>query len=664
MKQINPRADLGTFTFLKNYARFLPEQNRRENRDESIDRMMDMHVEKYADVPSIESLVAPIRKALKDKKMLGSQRSLQFGGSAILRKEMRIYNCSYSFFDRVEFLSQAVWLLLCGCGTGFSVQKHHIAKLPKLAAPKQRDGKVTYFVQDSIEGWADAFHVLFESYVPNNNKNNWAQIRFDYSQIRPEGSVISSSSSKAPGAKALKEALENVRGVLDAVAERGGEIRPIDAYDMVMHAAMCVRAGGIRRSATIALFSPDDEEMTSAKTGNWFADNPQRRLSNNSALLVRKTASRADFHRLMESTQHFGEPGFFFSSSTEHGTNPCAEIGLDPVDERTGETGWAMCNLTSVNVGGCRDEAEFLDVCYLAGALGTLQAGYTSTDYLGPTTKYILERDSLLGVSLTGMADRPDLAFNPELLRAGVDLVRSANIGFAAMIGIPTAARLTTVKPEGSGSLDLCAGNGIHPHHHHRYLRHVEAGKPGDPLVEHIRKFVPEAIVPSAYNPEEVKIVFPIDLGSAPQWLKRDTTALSHLEKVKLVQENWVLPGTVRGNLTHNVSNTIQVGPDEWAEVEDYVWKHRDTFGGVAMLGASGDLDYEQAPFIEVLDPDEIHEKYRYDPIRREKAWNVRKQWLSLMSAWQLIDWAGLLETSDRSGGVEVVACAGGACSF
>jgi len=1037
VQKINPRADLGTFTFLKNYARFVPEKRRRETPSEAIDRMMDMHDTKYARVEGIHRLTKDIRKALKDKKMLGSQRALQFGGGAMLRSEMRMFNCAYSFFDRPEFLSEAVWLLLCGCGTGFSVQKHHVAKLPRLQPPTEwmPEGFFPpHVVGDSIEGWADAFDVLLRSYI-----HGTVSVRFDYSKVRPEGAALSSSSAKAPGPKPLRDSLEAVRKLLDRVVADGGTIRPIDAYDIVMHAAMCVRAGGIRRSATIALFSPDDTEMATAKTGDWFSENPQRRLSNNSALLVRATASPHEFHQLMESTQSFGEPGFFFSNSTEHGTNPCfspdmriatdqglvrlrdvlgeslnvvtdarvtktsvgqgldgvilrkalpvrwtqtnaevfevrtehghrikatanhtfittqgrkqlkdlttddvvllptggafgtdldynsglvlgsltgdgclstdrfafldlwepdfalkdvlraayqavvppaqngraysedwfnqpstmngvakvriggvrlrrwidatapelknqvpekiftgtrdavrgylqglyaadgsvqltgqalsataslrlssihedlllgvqtllssfgvvsriynrreagnrslpdgkggckdypcatnyeliisrpnmitfereigligpkadrlrevlinrgmacqrperfvsrvasvtsvgredvmcltepetnsvvvqgvvvgqcAEIGLDPVDERTGQTGWAMCNLTSVNVGGCRDEADFLDTCFLASALGTLQAGYTSTGYLGATTKYILERDALLGVSLTGMADRPDLAFDAALLRAGVDVVKMANIVWAEKLGIREAARLTTVKPEGSGSLSLEAGNGIHPHHHDRYLRYVEGGKPGDPLVEHIRKFVPEAVVQSAYNPDEVKILFPIDLGSRPQWLKRDTSAISHLEKVKLVQENWVLPGTRRGELTHNVSNTIQVGPDEWSQVEDFIWSNRATFGGVALLGATGDLDYVQAPFIEVLTPAEIRAKYGNDPARRRKSWEARRTWLKLMAAWQHIDWTSLTESDDLSGGLEIVACAGGACSF
>lgn len=654
---INPRQDLANFVFLKNYARFRPDLQRRETWDEASKRVMDMHRTKYG-IALADTVYNDVEAALKAKQILPSMRSFQFGGDAILRKHMRIFNCSYSFFDRPRFLAEAVWLLLCGTGVGFSVQKHHVGKLPHLVGPNHHDA-TKHVVDDSIEGWADAFDVLLQSYIAGS-----AVVRFDYSKVRPEGAALSSSSAKAPGPKPLRDSLEAVRALLERVVGFGGVIAPIDAYDMVMHAAMCVRAGGVRRSATIALFSPDDDAMMQAKTGDWFVNNSQRRLSNNSALLVRATASQDEFTKLLGFTKDFGEPGFFFSNSTEHGTNPCAEIGLDPVDERTGETGWAMCNLTSVNVAACPDPETFYHACSMTAMLGTLQAGYTNPDYLGETTRYILERDSLLGVSLTGMADNPAIAFNETCLAFGAKLVGMTNRAISAAIGIRHAARLTTVKPEGTGSLALGVGNGVHPHHSRRYLRHVEGGKMTDPLVAFVAKHIPEAVVPSAYTTGEYKLVFPIDLGEAPQWYKAETTALDHLAKVKLVYEAWVKPGTDRGDLTHNVSNTIVVRPDEWAAVGDFVWSNRQSFGGVAMLGSSGDLDYPQAPFVEVLDEAEVRVKYPTDVIRATKALTVLEQYRQLKSKWAALPWADLREDHDEAGGVEVVACAGGACSF
>jgi ribonucleoside-triphosphate reductase len=657
MLSSDPRQDLAQFVFLKNYARFRPDLQRRETWDEASKRVVDMHRRKYGAL--LDDLTYnDIERALKNKEILPSMRSFQFGGDAILRKNMRIFNCSYSFFDRPRFLAEAVWLLLCGTGVGFSVQKHHIAKLPRLIGPNHHD-TIKHVVDDSIEGWADAFDVLLQSYIAGS-----AVVRFAYSQVRPEGAPLSSSSAKAPGPKPLRDSLEAVRALLERVVGFGGVIEPIDAYDMVMHAAMCVRAGGVRRSATIALFSPDDEAMMQAKTGDWFVTNSQRRLSNNSALLVRATASRDEFAKLLGFTKDFGEPGFFFSNSTEHGTNPCCEIQLDPVDERTGTTGWAMCNLTSVNVAACKDLDSFLRACGNAAALGTLQAGYTNTDYLGPTSQYIIERDALLGVSLTGMADNPTLAFDYNALRFGAHRIKTVNFTVARYIGIRSAARLTTVKPEGTGSLALGVGNGIHPHHSRRYLRHVEGGKLTDPLVAFIKKHIPEAVVPSAYARDEYKIVFPVDLGEGPLWLKAETSAVEHLGKVKFVYENWVQPGTTRGDLTHNVSNTIVVRPEEWAAVGEFVWENKQSFGGVAMLGSSGDLDYPQAPFVEVLDEYQIREKYPDDVVRATKALCVLEDFRQLRAKWVALPWSALREDHDEAGGVEVVACAGGACAF
>ncbi len=874
------RKTLADFTFSTKYARYLKHARRRENFPEAVRRMIAMHEKKFAGNSMVLHMLKAIEKSILNHKLLGSQRALQFGGEPIERKNMRMYNCAFSFADRPRFFAEAIWLLLCGSGVGFSVQKHHVARLPGIQRPLTTKKSVT--IEDSIEGWADAFDHLINSYF-----NGTETVVFDYSAIRPAGSELSTGSGKAPGPQPLREALEQCRKLLNRCIEDGQtRLRPIDVYDIVMHGSGAVRAGGIRRSATICLFSVDDTEMINAKTGDWYKTNKQRARSNNSAVVHRSKATKEQFEDLFESIRQFGEPGFFFVNDEDEGTNPCVPAGTEiltregylPIDELvdkqvdvwngfewsevtpavtghdqplvnvtlssgqslvcteyhefvlsdgtrvkakdlqngmaliktdmpvigegkvatrifgrrevpigyslkdrihwfdkivsvdgkirddsslfvscdfemsrkmqkmlttmgvtstaaydglsvcssqirklhdlgihtpqhskklrsrsdqsddvvvtsvesageaatvycftepkrnmgtfegvvTGQcveiglkaylemldgtrvSGWAMCNLTTANMGACETPDEFYQVVGQASVLGTLQASYVDTTYLGEVTKKILERDALLGVSLTGMADCP-FAFDPEVLKKAAEIAVKTNVIVANSIGINSAARVTTVKPEGTGSLVLRAGNGIHPHHARRYIRNVQSSA-SDPIVKMIAKEIPEAISPCAWEASDVCVSFPIDLGNGELWLKEDTNPLDHLNKVKLVQENWVSPGKTRDTLTHNVSNTIVVGQDDWESVKEYLWENRASFGGVSLLGASGDLDYAQAPFV------------AYDGTGDRSA--VQKQFDTLSSKWKDIDFSGVLEEEDATNLLDNVACAGGACIF
>jgi ribonucleoside-triphosphate reductase len=610
---------LQDYTFTSKYARYLKDLKRRETWSEAVERVRDMHLRRY---PQIKEQIEWAFEQSRQKRVLGSQRALQFGGSAIEKKNARIYNCIASYCDRLRFFQECFWLLLCGCGTGFSVQKHHIERLPNFSSKwleKQTiKPKKVYQIPDSIEGWADASGVLISSYFGGGNFPEFegTEVLFDYGLIRPEGAPLNSSSGKAPGPEPLKKALEKVRSLLnDCIANEQTRLKPINAYDMVMHFSDAVLSGGVRRSATICLFSPDDMEMAMAKTGNWFIDNPQRGRSNNSALLVRGKTTKEEFEKLMSYVREFGEPGFVWADSTELVVNPCVEIGLYPVDIETGETGWEACNLCEINGKKCKTEEDFEIACKAAAIIGTCQAGYSDLTYLGETSKRILEREALLGVSITGMMDNPDILLNPEIQRKMAKVILDVNEEIANKIGINPTARATCVKPAGTTSCILGTASGIHPHHAMRYIRRSQ-GNYLEPPLQHFKKSNPIAVEKSVWsaNGTDEVVAFCIEVPKGAK-TKNDIDAKTLLEYVKLTQENWVTAGTrpercTQPWLTHNVSNTITVREDEWDVVTDFIYDNRQHFCGVSLLSISGDKDYPQAPFTAIHTPVEIAKMY------------------------------------------------------
>jgi ribonucleoside-diphosphate reductase alpha chain len=314
--------------FYTGYSRWIDNENRYETWDESVERVMNMHRKKYASImsPQLEEYIQFAEKLYKKKKVVGSQRNLQFGGEQIFKHELKSYNCAWTYIDRVEAFQETMYALLCGVGVGFSVQFHHIEKLPKIKKRNLKKSKV-HVIDDSIEGWAEAFGVLISSFMEGDvpfPQYQGCHVAFDFSEIRPKGSYISGG-FKAPGPDGIRHSLNKCEDLLEKEVHQNKEhisIRPIVAYDYIMHMADAVLSGGVRRSATLCVFSKDDVEMMNAKIGNWFVNNPQRGRSNNSAILVRDEVTRDEFHTLMESTKAYGDPGFIFSSNTEQGFNP------------------------------------------------------------------------------------------------------------------------------------------------------------------------------------------------------------------------------------------------------------------------------------------------------------------------------------------------------
>lgn len=649
-KKPDPKA-VSDYIHASKYARYRPELGRREVYAETVARVEEMHIGRF---PEFRSEIEWAFDLVRQQKVLPSMRSLQFAGRSILQQNNRMFNCSYGLIDRLDAFSEAMFLLLCGCGVGYSVQFEHVDKLPPIGYV---DGKKIrhHVVADSIEGWADALKALVHSY------QDGVYLEVSYHAIRPAGSPLKTSGGRAPGHMKLKESIERVRKVLDGA--QGRKLRPIEAHRVLCHAADAVLSGGIRRSAMIALFSLDDSEMMNCKTGNWFTKEPWFSNANNSVSLKRDDVKKKQFRRIFEMTKQFGEPGFYFTSDHDVGCNPCGEISLNPklvVDDElksrmeakgvvleVGQTftGWAFCNLCEINAAKFTSLSDFTEAAKAATIIGTLQASYTKMPYLGWVSEEIADREALLGISMTGMLDVPAIACNPEYQRQVATKIKEWNADYAARLGIRPAARTTCIKPAGTTSLALgCVASGHHAHHARRYIRRVTA----DEL-----EFVFQAF--KATNPGlcvrkpdgKFVIEFPVE-APASAIVKSDLDAIKFLDMVKSTQQNWVVPGTAHDTyspgLTHNVSNTVQVRPDEWESVADYLWDNREYLTGVSLLPNSADKDFAFAPNEEIqTEADEA-------------------RWNAILANYKPVDYAALVESTDETTLAGELACAGGVC--
>jgi ribonucleoside-triphosphate reductase len=664
-----PSNGLQEYIFISRYARYDAALQRRETWDEAVDRVAAMHHKRYAanQDPELHAAIDDAFECVRRKEVLPSMRSLQFGGPAVFAHEARLFNCSFTHINRLRAFQESFYLLLVGCGVGFSVQKCHVSQLPALA-PRSQDDDLDvrhHHIVDTIEGWCDALGALLDAYVRG------ALIEFNYSAIRGRGTPLRTSGGKAPGHLPLKRALQAVETILQSAA--GRRLEPIEAYDILMHIAGAVLAGGVRRSATIALFSADDEKMMQAKTGDWFRTHPHRSASNNSAVLIRSRVTKDEFLRLFECQKQFGEPGFFFADHEDYGANPCVEIGLHPVFQvisrddiaqlhhrgittddagqplRIGSRlhGFQMCNLSTINGALVRTDDDFFRAARAATIIGTLQAGYTNIPYLGAVTQLINEREALLGVSICGIMDCPDVLLSAQVLQHAAALVSETNTAFAARLGLRPAARTTCVKPEGTTSLLLGTGSGIHPRHSRRYFRRVQASRL-DPVYQLFKHHNPHLCEPSAYGKRTDDVItFPVESPTAAL-LRDELDAVRFLEIVRLVQENWVVPGTNHAayspGLAHNVSNTITVRESEWTAVANFIWENRSRFTGVALLQATGDKMYVQAPLESVQTAADV------------QRWNLL--------TYNAVPYTDLSEEQDETKLAQVVACAGGQCEL
>ena len=612
---------LSEITVYMKYAKYVPELNRRETWDELVTRNKNMHIKKY---PELKGEIEEKYKLVHDKKVLPSMRSMQFAGKSIEISPNRVYNCAFLPIDSIESFSETMFLLLGGTGVGYSVQKHHVEKLQPINKPYSKR-KRRFLIGDSIEGWADSIKVLMKSYIGDKRSST---IEFDFSDIRAKGARLVTSGGKAPGPQPLKECIVKIKGILENKSD-GENLSTLETHDIVCYIADAVLAGGIRRAALISLFSADDNEMISCKSGNWWETNPQRGRSNNSAVLIRHKITKDFFMELWKRIElsGAGEPGIYLSNDKEWGTNPCCEIALRP---------FQFCNLCEVNVSTIESQEDLNIRVKAAAFIGTLQAGYTGFHYLREIWQETTEKDALIGVSMTGIGSGVVLGYD---LEKSADIVKRENSRVAKIIDINKSARCTTVKPAGTTSLTLGTSSGIHAWHNDYYIRRIRVGK-NESIYKYLIVNHPELLEDDFFRSHDTAIIT-IPQKAPKGSILRTESPFDLLERVKKVATEWVKSGHRNGSNTHNVSATISLKEEDWDLAGEWMWTNKEHYNGLSVLPYNGGT-YTQAPFEDITE-----EKYN-----------------EMLKHLNNIDLSLIVEETDETDLSGELACAGGACEI
>jgi|TARA_R110000782_G_scaffold241950_1_gene328424 ribonucleoside-triphosphate reductase len=611
---------LSDITVYMKYAKYIPELNRRETWEELVTRNKNMHIKTY---PNLKEEIDNKYKLVYDKKVLPSMRSMQFGGKPIEISPNRIYNCAYLPIDHVDSFSETMFLLLGGTGVGYSVQKHHVAKLPVIQKPYPKR-KRRFLIGDSIEGWADSIKVLIKSYMNGGG----SRVEFDFSDIRQKGARLVTSGGKAPGPQPLKECLVKIEGILSE-KDNGDQLTTLEVHDIVCYIADAVLAGGIRRAALISLFSADDDSMISCKTGNWWELNAQRGRANNSAVLMRHKITKEFFMDLWKRVElsGAGEPGIYLNNDKDWGTNPCCEIALRP---------YQFCNLCEVNVSNIESQEDLNERVKVAAFIGTLQAGYTSFHYLREIWRETTEKDALIGVSMTGIGSGKVLNYD---MKKAASLVKRENTRVSKLLDINQAARTTCVKPAGTTSLTLGTSSGIHAWHNDFYIRRIRVGK-NEAIYSHLQIHHPELVQDEYFRPHDTAVI-EIPQSAPKGSILRTESAFQLLERVKKVAQEWVNSGHRKGSNSHNVSATISLREHEWDAAGEWMWENKSHYNGLAVLPYDGG-SYIQAPFEDITE-----ERYH-----------------EMLNSLKEINLSGVIELDDNTDLSGELACAGGTCEI
>jgi ribonucleoside-triphosphate reductase (thioredoxin) len=623
--------DYQTFIATSRYARWLDKQKRRENWGETVSRYIENVV---ATVVRDEIVLDEVEQAILNLEVMPSMRSVMTAGPAAERDNTCMYNCSFLPVDDVKSFDEAMFILLCGTGVGFSVERQYVTKLPEVpdALFTSYD---TIVVHDSKEGWAKALRkliaLLYAGEIP----------AWDVSRLRPAGAKLKTFGGRASGPGPLVELFKFVVATFKGAA--GRKLNSIECHDIMCKIGEVVVVGGVRRSAMISLSNLSDDRMRYAKSGSWWENQPQRALANNSVSYTEKPDSLAfmrEWTALVESGS--GERGIFNRQASkkqaakngrrdanyDFGTNPCSEIILRP---------YQFCNLTEVVVRATDNIDTLKEKVRLATILGTIQSTYTKFPYLRKIWAKNTEEERLLGVSLTGIMDNPLLTSKNAGLEATLEELRNVavrtNAVWAERLGIPVSAAITCVKPSGTVSQLVDSASGIHARHSDYYIRTVR-GDNKDPLTQFMKdQGIPNE--PCVMKPEQTT-VFSFPQKSPPNAVTRnDMTAVEQLETWLVYQRYWC---------EHKPSVTISVRDSEWVQVGAFVYKHFDEMSGVSFLPHS-DHTYQQAPY--------------QDCSKREY-----EDMLSLMPT--NIDWSKLseYESEDNTSGMQTLACSGDACEI
>lgn len=610
---------LSDITVFMKYAKYIPDLKRRETWEELVTRNKNMHIKKF---PYLEEEINKAYDFVYSKRVLPSMRSLQFAGKPIEVGPQRIFNCAYLAIDDWRAFQEVMFLLLSGCGVGYSIQLHHIEKLPEIVKPNPAKYK-RWLIADSIEGWADSIKVLMKSYFRGG-----PSIMFDFSDIRPKGARLVTAGGKAPGPQPLKECLIKVEGILSN-KNNGDQLLPIEVHDILCHIADAVLAGGIRRSALISLFSVSDEDTISSKTGPWWELNPQRGRANNSAVLVRHKLTKKIFNAVWDriKASGSGEPGIYLTYDKNIGTNPCAEIAL---------TSNQFCNLVEINTSTLDSQEEYNNRVRAAALIGTLQASYTDFHYLRPSWKKVTEEEALLGIGMTGIASKKVLGLN---MREAALIAVEENLRVANKIGINPAARIGTVKPSGTSSLVLGCSSGIHAWHNDYYIRRLRVGK-NESIYKYLKESLPSLLEDDFFRPHDTAII-KIPQKAPEGAILRTESPIDLLDRVKRVRDEWIVPSHRSGDNTHNVSVTVSIKEDEWDTVGKWMWDNKESYNGISVLPYDSGT-YVQPPFEDCTK--EVFEE--------------------MVSHLHAIDLSKIIELDDDTDLQGEAACAGGSCEI